>query len=162
MAKPDLSPQTQIILNSIADGVFTVDLEWRVTFFNRAAEEITGIPASEAIGRPCCEVFRANVCESMCVLKQTFDAGKPIVNQPVAILRADGEEISITVSTALLKDESDRVIGGVETFRDLSLVETLRKELDRRYRFHDIISRSPSCERSFPSFRMWLKARAPY
>lgn len=149
MAKPDLSPQTQIILNSIADGVFTVDLEWRVTFFNRAAEEITGIPASEAIGRPCCEVFRANVCESMCVLKQTFDAGKPIINQPVAILRADGEEIPITVSTALLKDESDRVIGGVETFRDLSLVETLRKELDRRYRFHDIISRSPLMRKIF-------------
>lgn len=149
MAKPDLSPQTQIILNSIADGVFTVDLEWRVTFFNRAAEEITGIPASEAIGRPCCEVFRANVCESMCVLKRTFDAGKPIINQPVAILRADGEEIPITVSTALLKDESDRVIGGVETFRDLSLVETLRKELDRRYRFHDIISRSPLMRKIF-------------
>ncbi|WP_281795358.1 sigma-54 interaction domain-containing protein [Desulforhabdus amnigena] len=150
MAKrPDLSPQTRIILDSIADGVFTVDLEWRVTFFNRAAEEITGIPAAEAIGRPCCEVFRANVCESMCVLKYTFDTGKPIVNQPVSILRADGTEIPISVSTALLKDESDQVFGGVETFRDLSLVDTLRRELDRRYRFHDIISRSPLMRKIF-------------
>ncbi|GLI35488.1 MAG: sigma 54-interacting transcriptional regulator [Deltaproteobacteria bacterium] len=147
--RPDLSPQTRIILDSIADGVFTVDLEWRVTFFNRAAEEITGIPAAEAIGRPCCEVFRANVCESMCVLKYTFDTGKPIVNQPVSILRADGTEIPISVSTALLKDESDQVFGGVETFRDLSLVDTLRRELDRRYRFHDIISRSPLMRKIF-------------
>jgi PAS domain S-box-containing protein len=54
-----LSPQTEIILNSIAEGVFTVDPEWRITFFNRAAEKITGVSASEAIGRPCCEVFRA-------------------------------------------------------------------------------------------------------
>lgn len=35
--QPDLSPQTEIILNSIADGVFTVDQEWRITSFNRAA-----------------------------------------------------------------------------------------------------------------------------
>jgi len=55
--KPCLAPHTEIILDSIADGVFTVDLEWRIMSFNRAAEEITGISASEAIGRPCCEVL---------------------------------------------------------------------------------------------------------
>ncbi len=70
--QPDLSPQTEIILNSIADGVFTVDQEWRITSFNRAAEEIIGISAAEAIGRPCCEVFRANICETTCVLKYTL------------------------------------------------------------------------------------------
>jgi sigma-54 dependent transcriptional regulator, acetoin dehydrogenase operon transcriptional activator AcoR len=146
---PALSPQSEIILNSIADGVFTVDPEWKVTFFNRAAEEITGVPASEAVGRPCCEVFRANVCETTCVLKYTLETGKPVINKPVAILRADGKEIPISVSTALLKDDSERIIGGVETFRDLSLVETLRREIDRRYRFQDIISKSPAMQRLF-------------
>jgi PAS domain S-box-containing protein len=144
-----LTPQTEIILNSIADGVFTVDSEWRITFFNRAAEEITGIPTSEAIGRPCCEVFRANVCETTCVLKYTLETGKPVVNKPIAILRADGKETPISVSTALLKDESDRIIGGVETFRDLSLVETLRREINRQCRFQDIISKSPSMQKLF-------------
>jgi sigma-54 dependent transcriptional regulator, acetoin dehydrogenase operon transcriptional activator AcoR len=147
--KPDFSPQTRIILNSIADGVFTVDREWKITSFNRAAEEITGIPASEAIGRPCCEVFRANVCETTCVLKHTLETLKPIVNQSIAILHADGRELPISVSTALLRNESDEIIGGVETFRDLSLVETLRKEIDRRYRFQDIISRSASMQQIF-------------
>ena len=85
---PDLSPQTQIILNSIADGVFTVDLNWRITFFNKAAEEITGIGAAEAVGKPCCEVFRANVCETTCVLKHTMETLKPVVNKPIAILHA--------------------------------------------------------------------------
>ena len=111
-----LSPQTEVILNSIADGVFTVDLGWRVTFFNRAAEKITGIPASEAIGRPCCEVFRADICESTCALKSTMETRKPVVNKPVVIFRADGKEMPISVSTALLKDPSGRIIGGVETF----------------------------------------------
>jgi PAS domain S-box-containing protein len=137
------SPQTEIILNSIADGVFTVDLNWRVTSFNRAAEEITGIATEEALGRPCCEVFRANVCDSACVLRHTLETGRPVVNQPVAILRADGREIPISVSTALLRNEAGEIIGGVETFRDLSLVEELRKEIHRRYRLGDIISKSP-------------------
>ena len=67
----------------------------------------------------------------------------------MAILRADGREIPISVSTALLQDESGRIIGGVETFRDLSLVETLRKEIDRQYRFQDIISKSPAMRHLF-------------
>ncbi|HAM49854.1 MAG TPA: Fis family transcriptional regulator [Nitrospiraceae bacterium] len=144
-----LSPHTEIILNSIADGVFTVDPEWRITFFNRAAQNITGIAASDAIGRHCCEVFRANICESTCALRSTMETKNPVVNKPVVILRADGKEIPISVSTALLKDASGRMIGGVETFRDLSLVETLRKEIDRQYRFQDIISKSRAMRRLF-------------
>jgi PAS domain S-box-containing protein len=147
--QPGLSPQTEIILNSIADGVFTVDRDWKITFFNRAAEEITGIASADAIGRPCCEVFRANVCETTCVLRHTMETQLPVVCKPIAILRADGKEIPISVSTALLRDEGERVIGGVETFRDLSLVETLRREIDRRYRFQDIISKSPAMQKFF-------------
>jgi sigma-54 dependent transcriptional regulator, acetoin dehydrogenase operon transcriptional activator AcoR len=149
LAQSILPPQTAIILNSIADGVFTVDLDWRITFFNRAAEEITGISADEALGRPCCEVFRANVCETACVLKHTMEKGKQVVCQPIAILRADGKEIPITVSTALLKDEQGEIIGGVETFRDLSLVEDLRREIHRQYRLGDIISKSPLMQKIF-------------
>ena len=144
-----LPPQTATILNSIADGVFTVNLDWRITFFNRAAEEITGISADEALGRSCCEVFRANVCETACVLKHTLETGKQVVCQPIAILRADGKEIPITVSTALLKDERGEIIGGVETFRDLSLVEDLRREIHRQYRLGDIISKSPLMQKIF-------------
>jgi len=138
-----------VILDSIADGVFTVDGEWRVTSFNRAAEQITGIPREEAIGRPCCDVFRANICETSCALRQTMETGKAIVNRTVYIVKADGKEIPISVSTALLRDERGRVIGGVETFRDLSLVEELRKELAGRYTFADIVSKSRQMLRLF-------------
>ena len=101
------------------------------------------------MGRPCCEVFRANVCETACVLKHTLETGKQVVCQPIAILRADGKEIPITVSTALLKDERGEIIGGVETFRDLSLVEDLRREIHRQYRLGDIISKSPLMQKIF-------------
>jgi PAS domain S-box-containing protein len=126
-----------------------VDLDWRITFFNQAAEEITGVSATDALGRPCCEVFRANICESACVLRHTLETSQPVVNQPVAILRADGKEIPISVSTALLKDDQGTVIGGVETFRDLSLVEELRREIHRQYRLGDILSKSPLMQNIF-------------
>jgi PAS domain S-box-containing protein len=124
-----------------------VDLDWRVTFFNQAAEVITGVPAAEALGRPCCEVFRANVCESTCMLRQTLETGKPVISQAIAILGAEGKEIPISISTALLKDEAGQIIGGVETFRDMSLVAELRREMHRQYRLGDIVSKSPAMQK---------------
>lgn len=139
----------EIILDSISDGVFTVDLDWNIMSFNRGAEIITGVPRKDAIGRRCFEVFRANVCETGCVLKQTMKTGKPIESMPVHIIRADKRRIPISVSTTLLRDEGARVIGGVETFRDLSVVAELRKELRKQHSFGDIISKSEKMLRLF-------------
>jgi len=136
-----------VILDSIADGVFTVDDEWRITSFNRAAEEITGISQEDAIGQRCCDVFRASVCENECTLRQTMSTGRPIIGKPIYIVSVDGRRIPISISTAILKDRAGRVIGGVETFRDLSVVEELRKQLEGKYSFGDIIGRSPPIRR---------------
>lgn len=131
-----------MILSSIADGVFTVDDKFVITSFNRAAQKITGVPAREALGRPCCEVFRAEICEADCALKRTILTAKPVVNHAVFILRADGARVPISISTAVLKDERGRVLGGVETFRDLTLVEALRREVEKSFTFEDIISKN--------------------
>ncbi len=131
-----------IILDSIAEGVFTVDLNWRITSFNSAAERITGIPREEAIGKICAEVFKATICESACALRKTIQTGEPIVNMEVTILRVDGEPVPVSISTAILKDKDGNVIGGVETFRDLSEVKELRKELKEKHSFEDIVSKN--------------------
>ncbi len=141
--------RTAVILDSIADGVFTVDERWRVRSFNRAAEEITGIPREEAIGKPCSEVFRASICESDCALRHTMETGEPIISKSIYIVDAEGKRTPISISTALLKDEEGNVIGGAETFRDLSLVEELRKELTQRHSFQDIISRNRKMQEIF-------------
>jgi len=132
----------RIILDSIADGVFTVDLNWLVTSFNKSAEEITGISRNDAVGRPCFDVFRADVCKSDCTLKRTIQTQTPIRNMPVRIVRADQKVIPISVSTTLLRNDVGDVIGGVETFRDLSIVNRLRRELFRRHSFEDIVSKN--------------------
>jgi len=143
------SNSTAIILESISDGVFTVDSDWRIMSFNRAAEEITGIPREEAVGRHCSEVFRASMCETDCALRRTTETGSPIINKSAFIIDAEGRRIPISVSTALLRDEKGNIVGGVETFRDLSLVEELRKELECRFQIGDLISRSASMRRIF-------------
>ena len=131
-----------VILDCIADGVFTVGEDWRITTFNRAAEHITGVPRDEAVGQRCCDVFRSSICENRCALAETMRTHRPIVNRAIYIVNVHGERVPISISTAILKDAEGHAIGGVETFRDLSMVEELRKELQEKYTFADIIGRS--------------------
>jgi len=149
MSAETADTRQDVILDSINEGVFTVDSDWQITAFNHAAERITGVPRDQAVGRPCCEVFRASICENACALRQTLSTGKPVVNATAHIVTAGGERIPIRISTALLKDEQGEMIGGVETFQDLSQVEQLQKELAKRYTFEDIIGRSPAMTRLF-------------
>ena len=138
-----------IILDSLAEGVFTVDLDWRITSFNAAAEEITGIPREEAIGRICAEVFRATVCETACVIRRALAEGAPVRDRAISIIRADGEPLTVSVTAAVLRDEAGEAIGGVETFRDLSVEEALRRELDASRSLGDIVSRNHEMRRIF-------------
>jgi len=131
-----------VILNSIADGVFTTDNDGRITFMNKAAEEITGFSNKEAIGHHCFDVFRADICQSRCALKETLKTKKEIINLPATILKKGGQEVPISVSTAVLRNERRQIIGGVETFRDLSAIEELKKELSQKYTLGDIISKN--------------------
>ena len=135
------------ILESISDGVFTVDADWRITYFNAAAERITGIRRREALGRGCAEVFRASMCETSCALRQTLKSGRPVINRAAFIVTAAGRRIPVSVSTAILRDARGRLVGGAETFRDLSLVEALRKELSGAFQVGDLVSRSPAMRR---------------
>jgi len=137
------------LLDSVPDGVFTVDAGWRITSFNRAAERITGIKRGEAMGRLCCEVFRANICESSCALKRTLTTHHSISNKVVYIVNARGERIPISISTAPLKDARGQVIGGVETFRDLRLLNELRHEAEQQDSFSNIIGRSKAMRELF-------------
>jgi PAS domain S-box-containing protein len=140
---------TRIILESISDGVFTVDHDWKITTFNRAAEHITGISRDEALGRYCWEVFRSTMCETGCPLQSTFDQGTSTVNVQGEIIDGQGRRIPVSVSAALLQDEKGRIWGGVETFRDLSDVEALRQELHSSSQVGEFVSKSRSMQSIF-------------
>lgn len=138
-----------MILDSINEGVFTVGMDWRITAFNRAAERITGIAREDAVGRMCSDVFHANICEKDCALRRTFETGEPTMNATAHIVNNRGHRVPIRISAAILKDKEGNIIGGVETFSDLSQVEQLQKELHGRHTFEDIVGRSPAMTKLF-------------
>jgi PAS domain S-box-containing protein len=131
-----------VILNSIADGVFTTDNDGKITFMNKAAEAITGFSNKEAISHYCFDIFRADICQSRCALKETLKTKKEIINLAATILKKGGQKVPISISTAVLRNEKGQIIGGVETFRDLSAIEELKKELSQRYTLGDITSKN--------------------
>ena len=139
----------QSILNSITDGVLTVDRNMLITSFNRAAEKITHVKRAEAIGRHCFEVMRAEICESGCPIQKTFKTGKPCQNIAVFIVRADNKRIPISVTTGIVRDNKGKMIGGVETFRDLSELNKLRREFYKKHSFEDIVSKNHKMLRLF-------------
>lgn len=139
----------KVILSSIADGVFTVDENRRITSFNPAAERITGVSAARAIGEKCFEIFNADICEKGCLVERAIQTGQKSLDVAVNILNDKGRRVPISISAAVLKDDDGKVLGAVETFRDISAIEDLRKELEQRYSFEDIVSKSPALIKLF-------------
>jgi transcriptional regulator with PAS, ATPase and Fis domain len=78
-----------------------------------------------------------------------MQTGKPIMNKAAHIIDAQGRKKAIATSTALLKDGVGKVVGGVETFRDMNMIEQLRKEIKSRYSCEDIISQSHKIQNLF-------------
>ncbi len=139
----------ETILSSIADGVFSVDKSWRITSFNRAAERITGVPAEQAIGKQCSDVFHADLCERGCALRESVETGNELVGVRARILDSRGRRLPISLSTAVLRDSEGRFLGAVETFRDLSAIEQLRREINSQYTFEDIVGKSRAFKKIF-------------
>lgn len=137
------------IFESIADGVCSVNRDFVITSFNGAAENITNIPRTVAVGKECRDVFRSSLCDGKCPIENSIETGKPIVVAGTRIVLADGSPVPISLTATALRDEDGEVVGGVITFRDLSLIEDLRKELTEKYSFHDIVSKNKKIRQIF-------------
>ncbi len=143
------SLRKHLILDSIADGVFTVDRDWKITSFNRAASQITGWDREEALGKSCSEVFHSSICGRNCAIAESLYSGSAVSNRSITILNHTGEKIPISISASPLTDHEGNIIGGVETFRDLTTIHSLRRQLNQKFTFDEIISKSASMQRLF-------------
>jgi len=132
----------ELILDTISQGIFTVSPDWTIKTFNRPAERISGYRADEAVGRKCFEVFRADLCESDCPLKRSIRLRETTRGVRTTIRKRDGSKARIELSTSALVGPSGELLGGVESFQDLTPIVELRKQLDGRFRFDDIIAKS--------------------
>ncbi len=137
------------IMESVADGVLAVDAEYNITAFNPAAARITGVPREKAIGRKCFDVLRADACDQACPARDAMQSKATVTDRRVTMLTAEGEELVVSISAAPLRDSAGKVVGGVETFRDLSAMERLRTELAQSYTYRDIVGKSARMRQLF-------------
>jgi PAS domain S-box-containing protein len=149
------------ILDSIQDGVFTVDGKWRIMSFNRGAEEMTGWGRMDAIGRSCAEVLGANACGERCAMKETLQTGHPVRDREVLLSTRSGERVPVSVSTAILKDRDGRFRGGVEIFRDLRSSAGGGVNKGTSNAFYGIVSKSPKIRRIFDILPEVAASEAP-
>jgi PAS domain S-box-containing protein len=149
--RPSIEEDCHFIFDSIEEGVFTVDLDWRITSFNRAAEKIIGVSRQKAIGRPCSEIFCSNICKTGCILRKVLDTNVPVVNMPIYFIRSDTKRIPISVNASILRDRNGHRIGGVETFRDLTALDQLHKSFHRYHFFEKMVSKNQKMLQIFSS-----------
>ncbi len=116
------------LFENLAEGVFTISNRWRITSFNRRAQEITGFRREEVLGRNCWDIFRSDLCKSNCPLKLTMETGVVRMDQDVRIVDRGGQAQSILVNTSVLKNRHGLVIGAVETFRPIARLEASESE----------------------------------
>jgi len=151
MDKPEKFPKENLdtILDSVADGVFTVDKNMRITTYNKAAEKMTGFTADEAIGQYCYNIFRAEACKDACPVKESLETNLPVTDREVNIISKDNRKVPISISAAVLRDHDGKAIGGVETMRDQTVIYALKREIENKYTFGDLTSRNPAMSKLF-------------
>ena len=137
------------ILDSIDEGLITVDKDFRITFFNKAAEEITGFKKEEVSGKICEHIFKCDQCAQECPMGLILETGKGIYEFRSNIEVKDGSRKKIVLNASILRNEKGEPTGGVIAFRDLSEIYEIRKDKKHLASYHGIIGRSKAMQEIF-------------
>lgn len=129
----------EVILDSLGEGLFTVDQEFRIRTFNRAAEKILGIKRDDVLGDFCKNVFQASRCLEECPIRKVLESGHNMFDLEGELHDRSGQRIPVKLNAAVLKDENGEPIGGVVSFRDMSHLEEIHRSLLTRSNFYGII-----------------------
>lgn len=108
------------LLDTIQEGVFVIDNNYRITFFNSAAEEISCTTKKAAIGSHCWDVLRADCCGEKCLLKKTLKTGELFSERMVNIICSNGVKKPVSIATTVIRNDNGEITGAIETFRDVS------------------------------------------
>jgi len=123
------------IIDNLYDGVYFVDRDRVINYWNKGAERITGYSAAQTIGRSCRDNLLNHVtasgvqlCLNHCPLTAVMEDGKEREVE-VFLHHADGHRLPVVIRAAALRDETGRIIGAIETFSNNSSVMNTRREL---------------------------------
>jgi len=129
----------EMILRVTPSAVFTVDETRRIRTWNKKAEDITGYSRDEIVGKEC-TMFVEHPCKDLCGLFSD-DTKKPIVGKECVIRRKDGQFIYVSMNSDILKDKKGNIIGGVESFEDITARKKYEEKINQLSR---AIEQSPS------------------
>jgi PAS domain S-box-containing protein len=146
---PDTKLLNEEILNSIAEGLITVDKNFKINFFNHAAEAITGYSKDEVLGQYCKYVFKCELCQTKCPIGLVLESGQNLYDYLSNIQVKSGGRKFIKLNAAILKSSKEEPVGGVISFRDLSVIEKIIKDTHNSVSFGGIIGRSKSMREIF-------------
>lgn len=126
------------ILDNLREGVIAHDRDRKIFFFNKKAEEITGLSRKEVLGRDCHEAFGAPLCGEACSFcDDGQDRGRS--EYPSVLLAQNGETKHIEISITPMKDDKGRVTGALASFSDIAEIMGLREKASRPGPFAGIV-----------------------
>ncbi|WP_456409041.1 sigma-54 interaction domain-containing protein [Caldithrix abyssi] len=137
---------TEVILDSLGEGLFTVDKDFRVQTINRAAERLLGIKREKVLGDFCKNVFRTVRCLGECPIQKVLEDNKNVFDLENEMTHASGRRLKVQLNAAVLREENGEPIGGVISFRDMTHLEEIHKNLFSRTNFHGIIGTHKSMQ----------------
>jgi len=135
---------TEVILDSLGEGLFTVDKDFRINSLNRAGEQMFIVKKSEVIGDFCKNVFKSKRCFGECPIERVLENGASVFDLESEMVTKKGRRVPVKINANVLKDTDNKPIGGVVSFRDMSHLETIQKNLVRASGFHGVIGRHKS------------------
>ena len=132
----------ETIFHSLLEGTFTINANWEITSFNRAAEGITGFTIAEAVGKKYWQVFPSEDGKEDPQLRAFIAEHQKALLREMTITRKDGSRVLVRINSAPLLDISGNRIGRVVTFEDISLERNLSQHIEERFHFKNIIGHS--------------------
>ena len=123
------------LLDNLDEGVYFVDRERKITYWNKGAQKISGYSADEVVGKACKDSLLVHIddhgrslCEEGCPLTETIETGR-VCDALVYLLHKDGHRIPVSVRAAPIRNEQGKIIGAVESFRDQSQMDSVHQRL---------------------------------
>ena len=149
------------ILESIGEGVFTVDKDFKINYFNRAAEKITGFSKDEVIGKFCKHIFKSKLCYTDCPIALVLKSNKNIYDFQSSIATKSETSTPIKLNAAVLYNEEREPTGGIITFRDTSEIENIKRDLEKDTHFHGVVGASKHMQETFSLIKEITDSSAP-
>lgn len=155
----DATETTHFILDSLAEGIIAHDIDRKITYFNKAAEKLTGYTRTEVIGRDCHNVFPGKFCG----LKCAFCDGWPIfdsVKYDTDIYTKSSVKKYVEMSVTGIKGNNKELIGILASFRDRTKEADLESRLKTAHSFAGIIAKDPKMLEVFELIRSVADSKA--